>query len=83
MAARTTTIMAMPLRGSSTISQLTATTTSKMTRLLTRRLRQLFNRARPDTNELNILRGILKSVERPKKRTPRVRPGTAPQTGES
>jgi TrmH family RNA methyltransferase len=52
-------------------------------RLLTRRLRQLFNRARPDTNELNILRGILKSVERPKKRTPRVRPGAAPETGES
>jgi TrmH family RNA methyltransferase len=46
-------------------------------RLLTRRLRQLFNRARPDSNELNILRGILKSVERPKKRTPRVRPGSA------
>ena len=51
-------------------------------RLLTRRLRQLFNRARPDTNELNILRGILKSVERPKKRTPRVKPGAAPEPGE-
>jgi TrmH family RNA methyltransferase len=52
-------------------------------RLLTRRLRQLFNRARPDTNELNILRGILKSVERPKKRTPRVKPGPAagPEAG--
>ena len=48
-------------------------------RLLTRRLRQLFNRARPDTNELNILRGILKSVERPKKRTPRIKPGAAAQ----
>lgn len=37
-------------------------------RLLMRRLRQLFNRARPDRNELNALRGILKSVENPKKR---------------
>lgn len=51
-------------------------------RLLTRRLRQLFNRARPDTNELNILRGILKSVERPKKRTPRVKPGVVPGSAE-
>lgn len=40
-------------------------------RLLMRRLRQLFNRARPDVNELNILRGILTSVERPKPRTRR------------
>ncbi len=40
-------------------------------RLLTRRLRQLFNRARPDLNELNILRGILTTVERPKVRTKR------------
>lgn len=40
-------------------------------RLLMRRLRQLFNRARPDLNELNILRGILTSVENPKTRTPR------------
>lgn len=37
-------------------------------RLLMRRLRQLFNRARPDRNELNALRGILKSVENPKQR---------------
>lgn len=40
-------------------------------RLLMRRLRQLFNRARPDLNELNILRGILSSVERPKPRSRR------------
>lgn len=40
-------------------------------RLLMRRLRQLFNRARPDLNELNILRGILTSVESPKPRTRR------------
>lgn len=33
-------------------------------RLLLRRLRRLFNRARPDQNEVNILRGILTSVER-------------------
>ena len=39
-------------------------------RLLMRRLRQLFNRARPDLNEVNILRGILSSVERPKRRRP-------------
>jgi tRNA (cytidine32/uridine32-2'-O)-methyltransferase len=32
-------------------------------RHLMRRLRRLFNRARPDENELNILRGILTSVE--------------------
>lgn len=44
-------------------------------RLVTRRLRTLFNRARPDLNELNILRGILTSVERPKRRTKRVKPG--------
>ena len=37
-------------------------------RLLMRRLRQLFNRARPDRNELNALRGILRSVETPKER---------------
>lgn len=42
-------------------------------RLLTRRLRTLFNRARPDLNELNILRGILTSVEKPKHRTRRER----------
>lgn len=47
-------------------------------RLLMRRLRQLFNRARPDLNELNILRGILTSVENPKPRTRRTpRSGTA------
>lgn len=38
--------------------------------LLMRRLRQLFNRAGPDRNELAILRGILKTVEKPKKRKP-------------
>jgi TrmH family RNA methyltransferase len=32
-------------------------------RRLMRRLRRLFNRARPDQRELNILRGILTSVE--------------------
>lgn len=37
-------------------------------RLLMRRLRQFYNRARPDSNELNILRGVLSSVERPKRR---------------
>ncbi|NKF24713.1 RNA methyltransferase [Solimonas marina] len=37
-------------------------------RMLMRRLRQLFNRAGPDRNELNILRGILTSVEKPKQR---------------
>lgn len=37
--------------------------------LLMRRLRTLFNRANPDSNELAILRGILKTVERPKKRS--------------
>lgn len=34
-------------------------------RHLMRRLRRLFNRARPDQNEINILRGILTSVEQP------------------
>lgn len=34
-------------------------------RLLMRRLVRLFNRAQPDTNEINILRGILTSVQRP------------------
>ncbi|MGQ0620262.1 MAG: RNA methyltransferase [Panacagrimonas sp.] len=38
-------------------------------RLLMRRLRQFYNRARPDSNELNILRGVLSSVETPKRRT--------------
>jgi tRNA/rRNA methyltransferase/tRNA (cytidine32/uridine32-2'-O)-methyltransferase len=37
-------------------------------RVLMRRLRQFFNRALPDRNELNILRGILKSFEKPKNR---------------
>lgn len=37
-------------------------------RLLMRRLRQLYARARPDRNEVNILRGILTSVEKPKRR---------------
>lgn len=37
-------------------------------RLLMRRLRQFFNRASPDRNELNILRGILTSIEKPKGR---------------
>ncbi|HET7588191.1 MAG TPA: tRNA (cytosine(32)/uridine(32)-2'-O)-methyltransferase TrmJ [Gammaproteobacteria bacterium] len=32
-------------------------------RHLMRRLRRLFNRARPDQNEINILRGILRAVE--------------------
>ncbi|HKY89708.1 MAG TPA: RNA methyltransferase [Nevskiaceae bacterium] len=40
-------------------------------RLLMRRLRQLVGRAIPDKNELNILRGILTSVERPKHRRPK------------
>ena len=35
------------------------------------KLRRLFNRARPETQELNILRGILASIDKinPKKRT--------------
>ncbi len=41
-------------------------------RLLMRRLRQLYNRARPDKNELNMLRGILASVEKPKRRRKKV-----------
>lgn len=45
-------------------------------RVLMRRLRTLYNRAQPDRNELNILRGILSSVESPKKRVKRV-PKTA------
>lgn len=40
-------------------------------RLLMRRLRQFYHRAQPDRNELNILRGVLTTVETPKKRTPR------------
>jgi len=37
-------------------------------RHLMRRLRQFYNRALPDRNELNILRGILSSFEKPKGR---------------
>lgn len=37
-------------------------------RMLMRRLRTFFNRAAPDRNELNILRGILTSFEKPKNR---------------
>ena len=37
-------------------------------RLLMRRLRTLFNRAQPDLNELNLLRGVLTTVEKPKRR---------------
>lgn len=37
-------------------------------RHLMRRLRRLFNRAQPSQVEMNILRGILSSVERPKRR---------------
>jgi TrmH family RNA methyltransferase len=40
--------------------------------LLMRRLRQMFNRAQPDSNELAILRGILRTVETPKKRSSRL-----------
>ncbi len=42
-------------------------------RLLMRRLRQLVSRANPDLNELNILRGILSSVEAPKRRDKRTK----------
>lgn len=38
-------------------------------RHLMRRLRRLFDRARPDHNEVNILRGILTSVENPRPRS--------------
>lgn len=40
-------------------------------RLLMRRLRTFYNRAQPDRNELNILRGILTTIETPKRRQPR------------
>jgi len=33
-----------------------------------KRLRRLFNRAKPDTTEINILRGILSTIQRPKNR---------------
>ena len=36
-------------------------------RYLMRRLRRLFNRARPDKNEVNILRGLLSAVDRTRK----------------
>jgi TrmH family RNA methyltransferase len=38
-------------------------------RLLMRRLRRLFNRARPDQNEMSILRGILSAVQRAGRKT--------------
>lgn len=38
-------------------------------RFLMRRLRRLFNRARPDQNEMSILRGILTSVQRARPKT--------------
>lgn len=34
---------------------------------LMRRLRHLFNRAQPDTREINILRGLLNALQRPKR----------------
>ncbi len=43
-------------------------------KMLMRRLRQLTNRSRPDQNEVAILRGILTSVERTKRRGPRATP---------
>ena len=36
----------------------------QQSRKLMRRLRRLFNRARPDRDELNILRGVLSAVQR-------------------
>jgi tRNA C32,U32 (ribose-2'-O)-methylase TrmJ len=36
-------------------------------RYLMRRLRRLFNRAQPDKNEVNILRGLLTAVDRTRK----------------
>lgn len=44
-------------------------------RVLMRRLRTYFNRSSPDRNELNILRGILTSFERPKNRRVPLAPG--------
>ncbi len=38
---------------------------------LMRRLRRLFNRAQPDQNELNILRGLLTALQTPRARRPR------------
>jgi TrmH family RNA methyltransferase len=37
-------------------------------RLLMRRMHRLFNRARPDRNEVSILRGILSAVQHPRRR---------------
>lgn len=39
-------------------------------RLLMRRLRRLFNRAQPDTVELNLLRGVLTAIQRLRKNLP-------------
>lgn len=52
-------------------------------RILMRRLRQLYNRAQPDRNELGILRGILSSVESPKIRTKRVPKAPQRKKGEA
>jgi tRNA (cytidine32/uridine32-2'-O)-methyltransferase len=38
---------------------------------LMRRIRRLFNRARPDQNEVHILRGLLSALQNPKPRRPR------------
>jgi TrmH family RNA methyltransferase len=35
-------------------------------KFLMRRLRRMYNRARPDKNEINILRGILTAVQKPR-----------------
>ena len=50
-------------------------------RHLMRRLRTFFNRASPDRNELNILRGILTSLERPKGRRVPL-PDASPETNQ-
>ncbi len=47
-------------------------------RLLMRRLRRLFHRARPDRNELNILRGFLAAVQRRLSEAPRGAPRQDP-----
>jgi tRNA (cytidine32/uridine32-2'-O)-methyltransferase len=49
-------------------------------RRVMRRLRRLFNRAQPDQNEVNILRGILTSVQK-LKRTSSPRSSPLPQSG--
>lgn len=51
-------------------------------RLLMRRLRTLFNRARLDLNEVNILRGMLTSVEKPRPRVVDRSPGAEQGSGE-